>query len=597
MSTTTGGQVRPQGGGGTDLLVWAIPAAFAVFAGAATAAFVGGRVASAVTGHRFVGPAWRLGGGADLGRIPTAWPGTPVGLVWAIAAVVGLLLLAVVTVPAVLLVRGSRRQRPAARSMARPRDVAPLHTTQVAATALRLRPGLAEQCRRAGDLAVADRGVTLGELLPRGGVLQASWEDVILAIFAPRSGKTTALAVPAVLDAPGAVVACSNKADLYLATAELRAASTERAVWTFDPQHIAHVGQGWWWNPLAGPLRLDDATRLAGAFVMAVADESNREIWGPAATELLANLLLAAHLTGGTLLDAYRWLYDETTDEPAKILHTHGQPAAATSLAGTQRLHPETRGSVYFTARAGCASLRDADIARWLTPQPGLPQFFPERVVAGAETLYLLSKNVAGGTSAAALVSALTTEVRVAAERAAERAGGRVEPPVVLVLDEVANICRIPDLPELYSHLGSRSIVPIAILQSYAQGERVWGKAGMKELWGAATIKLIGSGADDADFAEDVSRIVGEHDVDVLSYSRGGAGGASSSTSPRRQRILPAAQVRALPKSQAVLLATGQLPAMIRLLPWYAGRRRAEITAAQTRAAAELTARAAARSA
>ena len=80
--------------------------------------------------------------------------------------------------------------------------------------------------------------------------------------------------------------------DLYLATAALRAAATGRRVWTFDPQRIAHAGQGWWWNPLAGRLRLDDATRLAGAFVMAVADDEHREIWGPAATELLANLLL-----------------------------------------------------------------------------------------------------------------------------------------------------------------------------------------------------------------------------------------------------------------------------------------------------------------
>ena len=114
--------------------------------------------------------------------------------------------------------------------------------------------------------------------------MQSSWEDVILAVFAPRSGKTTAVAVPAVLDAPGAVVACSNKPDLYLATAALRAAATGRRVWTFDPQRIAHAGQGWWWNPLAGRLRLDDATRLAGAFVMAVADDEHREIWGPAAT-------------------------------------------------------------------------------------------------------------------------------------------------------------------------------------------------------------------------------------------------------------------------------------------------------------------------
>ena len=112
----------------------------------------------------------------------------------------------------------------------------------------------------------------------------------------------------------------------------------------------------------------------------------------------------------------------------------------------------------------------------------------------------------------------------------------------------------------------------------------------MRELWGAATIKLIGSGADDAAFAEDISAIIGEHDVDVLSYARG-RGGGSSSISTRRERIMPAAQVRALPKTQAVLLATGVRPALIRLLPWYEGARRAEIAAAEQQATAELVAR------
>jgi len=421
--------------------------------------------------------------------------------------------------------------------------------------------------------------------------LQSSWEDVILAVFAPRSAKTTAVAVPAVLDAPGAVVACSNKPDLYLATAALRAAATGRRVWTFDPQRIAHAGQGWWWNPLAGRLRLDDATRLAGAFVMAVADDEHREIWGPAATELLANLLLAAHLAHGTLLDAYRWLYDESNDAPVRILRAAGHAAAADSLAGTQGLHPETRGSVYFTARAGCASLRDNDIARWVVPQPGLPEFTPERFVAGAQTLYLLSKNVAGGGAGGradhrgpgrrrAGRGAPRRPGRPAGAAGAGRGGqhlpdrrpaAAVQPPGV-ALDRAG---RDP---------------PVLRPQSYAQGERVWGKAGMRELWGAATIKLIGSGADDAAFAEDISAIIGEHDVDVLSYNRG-RGGGSSSTSTRRERIMPAAQVRALPKTQAVLLATGVRPALIRLLPWYEGARRAEIAAAEQQATAELVAR------
>jgi hypothetical protein len=58
-------------------------------------------------------------------------------------------------------------------------------------------------------------------------------------------------------------------------------------------------------------------------------------------------------------------------------------------------------------------------------------------------------------------------------------AAGRLDPPMVLVLDEAANICRIADLPDLYSHLGSRGMVPVTILQSYQQGVSVWGEPGM----------------------------------------------------------------------------------------------------------------------
>ena len=71
----------------------------------------------------------------------------------------------------------------------------------------------------------------------------------MLEIMAPRAGKTTALAVPMVLDAPGAVIATSNKADLVMATHALRAA--QGTCWVFDPQGIAHTPQRFSFNPLS----------------------------------------------------------------------------------------------------------------------------------------------------------------------------------------------------------------------------------------------------------------------------------------------------------------------------------------------------------
>jgi len=68
---------------------------------------------------------------------------------------------------------------------------------------------------------------------------------------------------------------------------------------------------------------------------------------------------------------------------------------------------------------------------------------------------------------------------------------------MLAILDEAANVCKISDLPDLYSHLGSRGIIPITILQSYRQGHKVWGDAGMDAMWSASTVKVIGSGIDD----------------------------------------------------------------------------------------------------
>jgi type IV secretory pathway TraG/TraD family ATPase VirD4 len=590
---TSGGTVGPRGTGGGAGLEWGIVAAAGGVLLASTAAWAAGGLAFALFGDAAARPAkWRLLGIADLGRVERAWPGTPAWLVWALFTAQ---LAGIAAAGAWAARRYSRRRRagaPVYASLGRVGDVARLSPQAAAKTALRVRPSLADTGMSWRDVPDSDRGPTLGRLLPSGPRLHATVEDVVLVIAPPRCGKTTSFAVPIVLSSPGSVVACSNKADLYLSTVGARTKIGQ--VWVGDFQAVTHTEQSWWWNPLRSVRTMDDAVRLAGGFILAVADDHDREVWGPAANELLSNLVFAAAKGNLTLLDVYRWLFDESTEEPRRLLMEAGEAEAAISLQGAQGLHTETRGSVYFTARSACSSLRDKTIGRWVTPPADkkIREFVPDEFVAsGTETLYLLSKNVKGGTSAAAIVAALTTEVRVAAERAGERGGGRIDPPLMLVLDEVANICRIADLPEQYSHLGSRSIIPVAILQSYPQGERVWGQGGMKELWNAATVKVVGSGVDDPDFAETMSKLIGDHYVDHRSRSYG-PGGASSSQAPHLERIMSPAEIRAMPRDQAILLATASRPALIRLQPWYSGPRAAEIGQATREATEALTARA-----
>ena len=139
--------------------------------------------------------------------------------------------------------------------------------------------------------------------------------------------------------------------------------------------------------------------------------------------------------------------------------------------------------------------------------------------------------------------------------------------PVRAVLDEAANICPIRNLPDLYSYFGSMSIQVLSFLQSYQQGVHIWGRAGMDKLWSAATVKLIGAGVHDPAFCEDLSRLVGDHDVATWTHQHGRHGHVSTSTRP--ERILSAADIAWLHKTQAVLLSAGRKAGMIRLLPWY----------------------------
>jgi type IV secretory pathway TraG/TraD family ATPase VirD4 len=165
---------------------------------------------------------------------------------------------------------------------------------------------------------------------------------------------------------------------------------------------------------------------------------------------------------------------------------------------------------------------------------------------------------------------------------------------MLAILDEAANVCKISDLPDLYSHLGSRGIIPITILQSYRQGQKVWGDAGMDAMWSASTVKVIGSGIDDPDFADKLSRLIGDHDVETTSTSHSESG-KSTSVSMRQERILPADAIRALPKGTALCFATGMRAAMLDLRPWYREPGAKELSAASARASKAITARAVAK--
>ncbi|MEU6312317.1 TraM recognition domain-containing protein [Streptomyces sp. NPDC047014] len=469
---------------------------------------------------------------------------------------------------------------------AKAKDIEPLLSKAITAKARSLRPSLKD----ASNISASDTGILLGNLQGSRTEVRMGFEDVAVAIMAPRSGKTTSLAIPSILTAPGAVLLTSNKAAGDAFTTTIDARCKIGRVWTMDPQQIAHAPRTMWWSPLADAKTLEGANRLAGHFLAASVDASQQgDFWSKAGSNILAQLFLAAALDNRPITDVMQWLAFPADRRPLDILRDHGFTSVAAQLKGTVEGPPETRDGIYETARQYASALLSADIAAWVTPQKDVPEFRPAEFVSSTDTLFLLSKD--GGGGASALIAACADSVMRAATARAERAGGRLDPPMLAILDEAANVCKITDLPDLYSHLGSRGIIPVTILQSYRQGQKVWGDTGMDALWSAATIKVIGSGIDDPDFADKLSRLIGDHDVETKSTSVSDSG-KSTSISMRQERILPADRIRALPKGTALLFATGLRAAMLDLRPWYLEPGAAELSAASKAASDAITARA-----
>ncbi|MFD4611943.1 type IV secretory system conjugative DNA transfer family protein [Streptomyces sp. NPDC058440] len=473
--------------------------------------------------------------------------------------------------------------------MAKAQDIEPLMAKAITDKARSLRPSLKDT----KHIDAKDTGILLGNLQGSRHEVRMGFEDVAVAIMAPRSGKTTSLAIPSMLGAPGPVLLTSNKAAGDAFTTAYEARARAGAVWTMDPQQIAHAAREMWWNPLAGATTLDGANRLAGHFLAASVDASQQgDFWSKAGSNILSQLLLAAALDERPVTDIMQWLAFPADRTPLDILRDHDFAAVAAQLKGTVEGPPETRDGIYETARQYASALLNAEIAAWVTPQKNVPEFRPAEFVTSRDTLFLLSKD--GGGGASALIAACADSVMRAATAQAERAGGRLDPPMLAILDEAANVCKISDLPDLYSHLGSRGIIPITILQSYRQGQKVWGDAGMDAMWSASTVKVIGSGIDDPDFADKLSRLIGDHDVETTSTSHSESG-KSTSVSMRQERILPADAIRALPKGTALCFATGMRAAMLDLRPWYREPGAEELSAASARASQAITARAVAK--
>lgn len=414
-------------------------------------------------------------------------------------------------------------------------------------------------------------GVPIGRHLPTRRELYSNFETLSSEVWGPRRGKTTSRIIPAIVEAPGVVIATSNKRDVVDGTRGVRA-DAGSAVWVFDPQAVANEEPTWWWNPLSYVVDDVSAAGLAEHFADSAdgVDARKDPYFDPEGEDLLATLFLAAKLASVPVTDVYLRLADRSScREWVGLLDRHGYALAAASLLGKLNLAAKQQDGVFGTAMKMAACLKVRQIAPWITESGRRrPQLDVDELVAGHGTLYALSRETKG--NAGPLVTALTVAVCEAAERLATRSPkGRLATPMLCALDEAANVVRWRNLPKLFSHYGSRGIIIMTILQSWSQGVSCWGREGMKQLFDASGVFLYGGASKDTEFLSMLSELVGQYERTATSVSSG-RGGSSTSRHTQADTLLTVAHLGGLDFGRAILFG-GVKPALIETRPWMDG--------------------------
>jgi type IV secretory pathway TraG/TraD family ATPase VirD4 len=414
-----------------------------------------------------------------------------------------------------------------------------------------------------------------GKVVSTGQKFIQSWEDLSLDIWGPRTGKSTSRVMPAILDAPGAVVSTSNKRDVVDGTRGVREVTAP--VWVFDPQKIAQEEAEWWWNPLSYVTNEEKAYKLTQHFSVGsrVPGSKPDAYFDPKAEDILSSYFLAAALGELPITQVYLWVTEQVNREPINILKEHDYELQYKGLESTLKLADKQRDGIFGTAEKMIQCLKSRNTLRWVAPARGASvatdprrQFNPHAFAASQETIYILSKEGAG--SAAPLTTALTVAIAEAMEERAERSGGRLPKPALFALDELANVVRWAGLPDQFSHYGSKSLIVMGILQSWSQGVELWGEANMRKIWSAANIKVYGGGVAEEGFLRALSDLIGDYSYTNVSVSSGKSG-SSRSRQEGKERIFDVSNLAELDRGRAVVLASGAPATLVRTMPWYAG--------------------------
>jgi len=399
----------------------------------------------------------------------------------------------------------------------------------------------------------------------------AGRERAVLVLGPPRCGKTSCFVIPSVIEAPGALVSTSTKPDVLATTGPYR--SRKGDCYVFDPSGAVALppfARALRWSPVSGCESFEWAVATAHHLASAArpgAALSEAAHWVERAEALLAPLLHAAAISERNLADVMRWVLGHDLGEPSRILSSRGREMAGVVLSGIIATEDRERSGILSTAAGLLAAYRSE---RALQAACG-PNFDPRAFALSAGTVYICAPAHAQE-QLAPLVVTLIEQIRSAVY---SRPAGSV--PVVMALDEVAQIAPLPSLPAIAAEGGGQGLVTLACLQDLSQARVRWGAAaeGFFSLFSA---KVVFPGIGDQRTLELVSALGGDVKVKMRSSSKptwaafmmsGPTPGPSVTESYVWRRRIPVDEVHRGTPGRVLLTVAGEPVYSVYARPWW----------------------------
>ncbi|MFI9254755.1 type IV secretory system conjugative DNA transfer family protein [Streptomyces sp. NPDC053069] len=311
-------------------------------------------------------------------------------------------------------------------------------------------------------------------LLAADSERMSGWEKILTA---PRESRR-ATAARAIQDAPGPTLVVTSNPALWSETKDARAKLGPTLL--YDPAHLCDTPARLHWSPTAGCADKQTALQRATALLAPVRPTAKiDQAVADTATTLLRSYLHAAALENRTIRHVHRWAQGTQIQDAVRTLRTHPKaaPGAAGELEAALTAHPERRDIAQELTGRALSALSTVNIREACTPNRtdalALDSFVHE-----AGTLYVVGESIEDPRTrpgAMPLLTALVSSVVERGRRMAERSSsGRLDPPLTLVLDDIAAVAPLPQLPDLLATGHDQGLLTLALLRSREQARSRW---------------------------------------------------------------------------------------------------------------------------